>query len=74
MERYINPYTDYGFKRLFGTDENKELLISFLNAMIFDEDVCRITGFAEEENRSLKKKNTYLACSCLFCYLCILNI
>lgn len=37
-ERFINPYTDYGFKKLFGTEENKELLISFLNAMIFNKD------------------------------------
>ena len=32
-ERYINPYTDFGFKKLFGTELNKELLISFLNAL-----------------------------------------
>ena len=31
-ERYINPYTDFGFKKLFGTEMNKDLLISFLNA------------------------------------------
>ena len=37
-ERFINPYTDYGFKKLFGTEENKELLISFLNAIIFDKE------------------------------------
>lgn len=37
-ERFMNPYTDYGFKKLFGTEENKELLISFLNAMIFDRE------------------------------------
>ena len=33
QERYINPYTDFGFKKLFGTEMNKELLISFLNAL-----------------------------------------
>lgn len=32
-ERYINPYTDFGFKKLFGTELNKDLLISFLNAL-----------------------------------------
>ena len=37
-ERFMNPYTDYGFKKLFGTEENKELLISFLNAIIFDKE------------------------------------
>ena len=29
QDRYVNPYTDFGFKLLFGTDMNKELLISF---------------------------------------------
>ncbi len=32
-EKYINPYTDFGFKKLFGTELNKDLLISFLNAL-----------------------------------------
>ena len=26
--KYINPYTDFGFKKLFGTPLNKDLLIS----------------------------------------------
>lgn len=30
----MNPYTDYGFKKLFGTKENKDFLISFLNALL----------------------------------------
>ncbi len=29
--RYINPYTAFGFKRLFGIEANKDLLIDFLN-------------------------------------------
>ena len=33
-ERYINPYTDFGFKKLFGSELNKDLLISFLNALL----------------------------------------
>ena len=37
-ERYINPYTDFGFKKLFGTEMNKDLLISFLNALFNNED------------------------------------
>jgi predicted transposase/invertase (TIGR01784 family) len=31
--RYINPYTDFGFKYLFGQNMNKDLLVSFLNAL-----------------------------------------
>ena len=38
-ERYINPYTDFGFKKLFGTELNKELLKSFLNALFDGKQV-----------------------------------
>ena len=31
MSKYMNPYTDYGFKRLFGEEFNKDILIDFLN-------------------------------------------
>jgi len=33
-EKYINPFTDYGFKRLFGEEPNKELLRDFLNELL----------------------------------------
>ncbi len=33
-ERYIDPFTDFGFKWLFGTEEHKDLLISFLNDLL----------------------------------------
>ena len=32
--RYINPYTDFGFKKLFGEEANKDLLIDFLNSFL----------------------------------------
>ena len=32
-ERYINLLTDFGFKRIFGTAMNKDLLICFLNSL-----------------------------------------
>ena len=38
-ERYIDPYTDFGFKKLFGTELNKDLLISFLNALFNDSSM-----------------------------------
>ena len=48
-EKYINPYTDFGFKKLFGTEMNKDLLISFLNALFNNsereiEDVQYLNG------------------------------
>ena len=33
-DKYINPFTDFGFKKLFGTEVNKDLLMDFLNEMI----------------------------------------
>jgi hypothetical protein len=29
--RYIDPLTDFGFKKIFGSEPNKDLLIAFLN-------------------------------------------
>jgi len=33
-ERYINFFTDFGFKRLFGSDPTKACLIDFLNSLL----------------------------------------
>lgn len=37
-DRYVNPYTDFGFKKLFGTEVNKDLLISFINSLLAPKD------------------------------------
>ena len=37
-DRYVNPYTDFGFKKLFGTEMNKDLLISFINSLLEGEE------------------------------------
>ena len=34
MTKYIDPFTDFGFKHIFGTEENKRFLISFLNDLL----------------------------------------
>jgi predicted transposase/invertase (TIGR01784 family) len=34
MSRYLNPYTDFGFKKLFGEEANKDLLSDFLNQLL----------------------------------------
>ena len=38
-EKYINPLTDFGFKKLFGTEPNKMLLIDFLNQILPDKKI-----------------------------------
>lgn len=34
--RFINPKTDYAFKKIFGSTESKDILISFLNALVYE--------------------------------------
>lgn len=50
QDRYINPYTDFGFKLLFGTDMNKELLVSFLNALLFGKEVIKNVTYLNTEH------------------------
>ena len=37
-EKYINPFTDFGFKKLFGEEPNKDLLLDFLNELLKDKE------------------------------------
>ncbi|MBQ9586678.1 MAG: PD-(D/E)XK nuclease family transposase [Bacteroidales bacterium] len=37
MSKFINPFTDVGFKRIFGQEVNKSLLIEFLNSLLEGE-------------------------------------
>jgi len=37
-EKYINPFTDYGFKRIFGEEPNKDLLLDFLNELLREKE------------------------------------
>ena len=34
QEKYVNPFTDFGFKKIFGEEPNKDLLINFLNQVL----------------------------------------
>ena len=34
--RFINPKTDYAFKKIFGSEQSHDILISFLNAILYD--------------------------------------
>ncbi len=49
-ERYINPFTDFGFKKLFGTEFNKELLIDFLNQVLGDRERVQDLTYLNTEN------------------------
>jgi len=47
---FINPYTDFGFKRLFGVDANKDLLIDFLNQLLPTKHQISSLTFKNVEN------------------------
>ena len=48
--RYINPLTDFGFKKLFGTEPNKELLIDFLNQILPDQHKIKDLNYSRNEH------------------------
>ena len=49
-EKYINPFTDFGFKKLFGTEFNKELLIDFLNQVLGERERVQDLTYLNTEN------------------------
>jgi len=57
-EKYINPFTDYGFKRLFGEEPNKDLLLDFLNELLKEEQgqITELT-YLKNENLSTTELN-----------------
>ena len=48
-KRYINPLTDFGFKKLFGTEPNKLLLIDFLNQILPDRKIKDLSYSSNEK-------------------------
>ena len=50
QEKYINLLTDFGFKRVFGTEQNKNLLIDFLNTLLPEHHHIQDVTFKNNEN------------------------
>jgi len=50
MSRYLNPYTDFGFKKLFGEEANKDLLSDFLNQLLPPKHQIAELHFKNPEN------------------------
>ena len=49
-ERYISLLTDFGFKRIFGTAPNKDLLINFLNSLFDGRKVIKDLKYNNSEH------------------------
>lgn len=48
-EKYVNPFTDFGFKKLFGSEPNKDLLIDFLNQLLPPQHQIQELTYARNE-------------------------
>ena len=49
-DKYINLLTDFGFKRIFGSEQNKALLIDFLNVVLPAQHVVADLSYKNNEN------------------------
>ncbi len=45
MSKHINPFTDFGFRKLFGEESCKDILISFLNALLMPKSPIKKLTF-----------------------------
>ena len=68
MARYINPFTDVGFKRIFGQELSKPLLIDFLNNLLKGEKTIVDLRFLDKEQPALFKEDRSLIYD-VFCEL-----
>lgn len=53
MSRFINPFTDWGFKYIFGREVDKDILIDFLNDLLKGERVITDLSFLNTEQTSV---------------------
>ncbi len=57
MPTYIDPFTDFGFKRIFGSEESKPLLMSFLNDLLPIQDKIVSLQFNKNEYSGMLKED-----------------
>lgn len=51
--RYINPLTDFGFKRIFGTEKMKDVLVLFLNQLLPEKHQIEEIEFSQNEHQGM---------------------
>lgn len=56
-DKYINPLTDFGFKKLFGTEINKDLLIDFLNEILSKNKKIKDLSYSSTDKQGATKKD-----------------
>lgn len=53
MAKFINPFTDVGFKRVFGQEISKPLILDFLNNLLLGEEHVANLTFLDKEQPAL---------------------
>ena len=48
--KYINPFTDFGFKKIFGEEASKPLLLDFLNSLLPPNAIIKNLSFKNNEH------------------------
>lgn len=51
MGKFVNPFTDIGFKRIFGQEVSKPLLLDFLNNLLKGKEPLLILHFLIRSNQ-----------------------
>ena len=54
--KFIDPLSDWGFKKLFGTEANKEILLEFLRDLFPDKRIEEI-AYLNNENQGLSESD-----------------
>ena len=55
MARFIDPRVDWAFKRIFGCEDTKECLITFLNGVFEGELVIKDVKFEKTEQHPFRE-------------------
>jgi hypothetical protein len=66
--KYVNPFTDFGFKKIFGEEASKPLLIDFLTNLLPEINIVDLTfkdkdklGQTEDDRKAIY--DIYCICS-----------
>ena len=51
QDKYLNPFTDFGFKKLFGEEPHKDLLINFLNTLLPAKHQIQELNYSKNEQQ-----------------------
>jgi len=52
--KYVNPFTDFGFKKIFGEEASKPQLIDFLNSLLLENQIIDLEFKDKEKNGTLE--------------------